>query len=67
MFSLTRDQKISNLVEQKNLLIRKKENLEQQIQGIERKLSKLESVGTSSPSNQSARELCSSLTEKLKF
>jgi chaperonin cofactor prefoldin len=43
VYSLTKDQKISNLREQLSGLKIKKENIEKQIQGIEAKLTKLES------------------------
>lgn len=44
MYQLTLEQKIQNYQERKRLLVKKKENLEKQITGIEAKLTKLESV-----------------------
>lgn len=53
MYQLTLEQKIQNYQERKRLLVKKKENLEKQITGIEAKLTKLESVKlTSSDSLQ---------------
>lgn len=44
MYSLTLEQKVANLREQKRNLEVKVQNLEKQISGIDRKIQKLESV-----------------------
>lgn len=44
MYSLTLEQKVANLREQKKLLEDKVQKLEKQISGIDRKIQKLESV-----------------------
>lgn len=58
MYQLTREQKIQNLREQKEILRRKRENIEGQIKGIEAKIEKLSSSkNTSNSINSTYQQL----------